>query len=67
MPPLPKKKHPKSRQGKRRSHLSLDLPATIVCPNCRNPRLAHHACPVCGYYKGREAVPPGGASTGEAG
>ena len=67
MPPLPKKKHPKSRQGKRRSHLSLNLPATLVCTNCRNPRLAHHACPTCGHYKGREVVRPAGAPADEPG
>lgn len=67
MPPLPKKKHPKSRTGKRRSHLALDLPATRLCPNCRNPRLSHHACPVCGYYKGREAVPVAAPGLGEQG
>lgn len=56
MPPLPKKKTPHSRHGKRRSHLGLDLPATLVCPNCRSPRLAHHACPTCGFYHGRQVL-----------
>lgn len=56
MPPLPKRKYPKARQGKRRSHDHLPASHIVECPQCRNPRLAHHACPVCGYYKGREAV-----------
>ena len=56
MPPLPKRKYPKARQGKRRSHINLQSAHVIECPQCRNPRLAHHACPTCGYYKGREAV-----------
>ncbi len=57
MPPLPKRKYPKSRQGKRRSHLRAQSSHVVECPQCHNPRLAHHACPTCGYYKGREAVP----------
>lgn len=56
MPPLPKKKYPKSSQGKRRSHIHLDAVQTVECPQCRTPRLSHRACPTCGYYKGREAV-----------
>ncbi|MGD9892343.1 MAG: 50S ribosomal protein L32 [Dehalococcoidia bacterium] len=56
MPPLPKRKYPKARQGKRRSHINLPSVHVVECPQCRNPRLTHHACPVCGYYKGREAV-----------
>lgn len=56
MPPLPKRKYPKARQGKRRSHIHLNATQTVDCPQCGTPRLAHHACPTCGNYKGREAV-----------
>ena len=62
MAPLPKRKYPKSRQGKRRSHDHLVPVQTVQCSNCRAPRLAHHACPTCGYYKGREAVVIAGPS-----
>lgn len=57
--PVPKKKTPKSRQGKRRSHLHTRAPTLSACPQCHNARLPHHACPTCGYYKGREAVTVG--------
>jgi large subunit ribosomal protein L32 len=57
MPPLPKKKTSKSRQAKRRSHITLKLPQTTTCSHCGSPRLAHTACPTCGYYHGRQAVP----------
>lgn len=57
MTPLPKRKYPKARQGARRSHLRAPKANVVDCPHCHNPRLAHHACPTCGWYKGREAVP----------
>ncbi|MFQ5382076.1 MAG: 50S ribosomal protein L32 [Dehalococcoidia bacterium] len=56
MPPLPKRKYPKSRQGKRRSHLAMRMPHIVECPNCQSPRLAHRACPICGTYRGREVM-----------
>ena len=56
MPPLPKKKYPKSRQGRRRSHIRLKTPTVVACPHCHSPRLAHHVCPTCGYYRGREEI-----------
>lgn len=56
MPPLPKRKYPKARQGKRRSHLALKPAGLARCPQCRNARLPHTACPTCGYYKRPGAV-----------
>lgn len=56
MAPLPKRKYPKSRQGKRRSHIHLNPAQTLPCPQCGTPRLPHHACLTCGNYKGREAI-----------
>ncbi len=53
---LPKKKYPKSRQGKRRSHLALKPPATVECPQCHSSKLPYHVCPVCGTYDGREVI-----------
>ncbi|MBI4570559.1 MAG: 50S ribosomal protein L32 [Chloroflexi bacterium] len=54
--PVPKKKTPKSRQGKHRSHLRKYAPKLSACTRCHSPRLPHHACPSCGFYKGRDAV-----------
>ncbi len=56
MPPLPKRKYPKSRQGKRRSHIKLSVTGLTEYPQCHSMRLPHHACPTCGHYKGREAI-----------
>ncbi len=55
MPP-PKQKYPKARQGKRRSHLHLELPALNYCPQCHSPKLPHHVCPTCGTYAGRDVI-----------
>ena len=53
---LPKRKYAKARQGKRRNHLGLSLPAIVYCPQCHSPKRPHHACPTCGSYDGREVV-----------
>jgi large subunit ribosomal protein L32 len=59
LPPLPKRKYPKARQGKRRSHLALKPKGLTRCPQCRQARLPHTACPSCGYYKRPQAVEVG--------
>lgn len=56
MAPLPKRKYAKARRGKRRSHLALRYPPLDDCPQCHSPKLAHHVCPTCGSYAGREVV-----------
>lgn len=52
--PNPKYKTPRSKTRKRRSHLRLEIPNVISCPNCKEPKLPHHVCKSCGQYKGRE-------------
>jgi len=59
VPALPKKKTSISRKRRRRSHLSAAIPALVVCPQCRSPRPSHHACPICGTYRGREVLAVG--------
>ena len=56
MPPLPKKKTSKSRQGRRRTHLAVGGVNLVICPQCRSPRPSHQTCPVCGTYRGREVL-----------
>lgn len=53
---VPKRKVSRARQGERRSHLALSLPKLEECPHCHQPKRSHHACPNCGWYKGRPAV-----------
>lgn len=28
----------------------------VACPQCKQMRQAHHACPTCGTYKGRQVL-----------
>jgi len=53
---LPKRKISKSRRGKRRTHQKVKLANPSTCPQCNEPKLPHHVCPTCGYYKGRKAI-----------
>jgi len=53
---VPKKKYGKSRQGKRRSHLGLSMPALDICPQCHSPKLSHRMCSNCGYYNSRHVM-----------
>jgi large subunit ribosomal protein L32 len=41
----------------RYSHQRLTLPNLSLCPKCNEYHLPHHACPHCGFYKGRLVVP----------
>jgi large subunit ribosomal protein L32 len=54
--PNPKRKHSKSRTGKRRAHDHLTPPELGMCPNCGEPRPPHRVCPKCGFYRGRVVI-----------
>ncbi|MBM4462441.1 MAG: 50S ribosomal protein L32 [Chloroflexi bacterium] len=56
MPPLPKRKYAKARQGKRRSHLALAPLAVETCPRCHQTKLCHHICPNCGSYNNEDVI-----------
>jgi large subunit ribosomal protein L32 len=56
MGPLPKRKYAKARRGERRNHIAVLAPTTESCPQCHSPKLAHHVCPTCGSYGGREVL-----------
>ena len=42
---LPKQRTSHARQGERRAHHHLRIPQLVACPQCKRPRLSHHACP----------------------
>lgn len=56
--PNPKRKWSKSRRDKRRTHYKATVPALSTCSNCGEIKLAHHACPSCGYYNERSMFLP---------
>jgi large subunit ribosomal protein L32 len=63
--PLPKRRHSSTRQAKRRTHYKLTPPTLAVCPRCRSAAQAHHICPSCGYYNGRQWTTPKARATEE--
>jgi large subunit ribosomal protein L32 len=53
---LPKKRHSKARGKRRRTHWKL-FPANLIpCPQCKQLKLVHRVCAVCGYYDGRQII-----------
>ncbi len=53
---VPKRKKSKSKRDKRRTHQKVTVPNLTTCPQCSEARLSHHACPSCGFYKGRTVI-----------
>ncbi len=53
---LPKRKHSAQRGRKRRTHWKVKTTSLIACPQCKQLKLPHKACLVCGYYDGRQVV-----------
>jgi large subunit ribosomal protein L32 len=53
---VPKKRHSKSKVGRRRMHIFLKEPNLVKCKKCGNFILPHRVCPFCGYYKGEMVV-----------
>ncbi|MBP7216364.1 MAG: 50S ribosomal protein L32 [Candidatus Omnitrophica bacterium] len=54
--PLPKKRHSKTRGRKRRTHWKLKVSGLVPCSQCKQPKLPHRVCAVCGYYGGKAVV-----------
>jgi large subunit ribosomal protein L32 len=53
---LPKRKVSHARQGDRRAHLALTVPALVECRYCHEMKQPHHVCPSCGKYRGRQVL-----------
>jgi large subunit ribosomal protein L32 len=54
--PNPKRRHSRSRRGKRRAHDAIQAPVLAACPNCKAMILVHRVCNYCGYYGDRSVV-----------
>ncbi|HHI02005.1 MAG TPA: 50S ribosomal protein L32 [candidate division Zixibacteria bacterium] len=55
---LPKRRHSRARGRKRRTNWKLSAPNIVECSQCHQPKLPHHICPYCGYYKGELVATP---------
>ena len=53
---VPKKKTSKSKRDMRRSHDGISTPGVSICPQCKEPKVPHRACPSCGTYKGKDVT-----------
>ena len=53
---LPKKRHSAARGRKRRTHWKIAKTNLIPCPQCKQPKLAHRVCLICGYYAGKQVI-----------
>lgn len=53
---VPKKKVSKSKGRKRRTHQKVAVPTVTTCPECKEAKLPHAACPACGVYRGRSVL-----------
>ena len=54
--PVPKKRVSRTRRDKRRTHKKVDLVNVTACSECSQPKMPHHICPSCGFYKGRAVI-----------
>jgi len=55
---VPKKKKSQSKTRMRRSQYKVELPQLVKCKNCGEPVLPHRVCRECGYYDGKQVIPP---------
>jgi large subunit ribosomal protein L32 len=53
---LPKKRHSKARGRRRRTHWKLTAGNLIPCPQCKQPKIPHQVCKVCGTYNGKQVI-----------
>lgn len=53
---VPKRRMSRSNTRSRRAQWKTTPVQTVPCPQCREPKLPHAVCMVCGTYKGRQLV-----------
>lgn len=53
---VPKRRKSHSRVRTQRAHKALSTREHVYCTNCGAATLPHHACPACGYFRGRTYV-----------
>jgi large subunit ribosomal protein L32 len=53
---VPKRRMSRSNTRSRRAQWKARRVPTAPCPQCREPKLLHAACQVCGTYNGRQVI-----------
>jgi large subunit ribosomal protein L32 len=53
---VPKTRQSKARGRKRRTHYNAPHVSYMKCAQCGDTKMPHHACPNCGYYRGRPVI-----------
>jgi len=53
---VPKRRMSRSNTRARRSQWKTTAPTTVDCPRCKQAKLPHAACAVCGFYNGRRVL-----------
>ena len=53
---VPKRKMSRSNTRSRRANWKTTAAVLGACPQCREPKLSHIACPSCGTYNGRSVL-----------
>jgi large subunit ribosomal protein L32 len=52
----PTHRHSKSRRDKRRANWKGQQPALVACPSCKEMKMPHKACLLCGSYNGKQVL-----------
>ncbi len=53
---VPKQRHTKGRQSRRRANIKITAKKLVVCSHCKKMIKTHEICAYCGFYKGKEVV-----------
>jgi large subunit ribosomal protein L32 len=53
---VPKRRTSRANTHARRSQWKAAVPTLVDCPRCRQPKLPHIACSVCGTYNDRQVL-----------
>ena len=53
---VPKRRMSRSNTRSRRSQWKATAVALVACKRCRQPKLPHVACTVCGTYNDRQVI-----------
>lgn len=53
---LPKRRHSNARGRKRRTHWKIAKTNLVPCPQCKQLKLPHKICMVCGFYAGKAVI-----------